>query len=271
MSVQYRPDLGTIGLAPGYPPGNDREYLTDTANSQQRRSYYDTQNSHVDGQRQSAYGTKIKNQSSPISPLSPVESSQAVSENGPRLPGGWISVSYQSESSSLSDGSLEGHSKQEADYWGRQYRHSEQPKASVGYQNSPSSALRLMPHPAANVQGYQMSNIRQVPEEQYAQSQINYAQRNPEMAQMLQVLESALLDDDDEGDGDLSGSLGGGHDPASEGSWADTIEELLAADSSALESSTVTSASTEPDYGKQYRNGNTASYPGAVTARVRSS
>ena len=267
MSVQYRPDLGTIGLAPGYPPGSDREYLTDTANSQQTPSYYGTQRSHVDGQRQSAYGTKIKTQSSPISPLSPADSSQAVSENGQRMSGGWSSVSYQSESSSLSDGSLEGHSNQESDYWGRQYRQTEQSKASGGYQNSPSSVLRPMPHPTTNVQGYQMSAhqqvVRQVPDEQYAQSQSNYAYRNPEMAQMLHNLERALLDDDEE-----DGSLGGGHDPASEGSWADTIEELLAADSPAVESSTVTSANTETDYGKQYRNGNTASYPGAVSARV---
>ncbi|KAG0595864.1 hypothetical protein M758_UG204600 [Ceratodon purpureus] len=271
MSVQYRPELGTIGLGSGYPPSNDREHLTDTANSQQRPSYYATQNCHVDGQWQGAFGTKIKNLSSPLSPLSPSDSSQGVSENGPRISGGWSSVSYQSESSSLSEGSLEGHSNQEADYLGRQYRHNEQLKGSVGYQNSPSSVLRPLPHTGANVQGYPMSNrqqvLRQVPEVQYAQIQSNYAKRNSDMVQMLQVLESALLDDDEE-DGDLSGSLVGGHDPASEGSWADTIEELLAADRSALESSMVTSTSTESDFGKQCRYGNTTSCPGAVSVRV---
>lgn len=273
MSVQYRPDLGTIGLAPGYPPGNDREYLKDTANSQQTPSCYGTQKSHVDGQRQNLYGTKFEHQSSPISPLSPADSSQAVSENGPRMSGGWSSVS-QSESSSHSDGSLDGHSNQEAEYWGLQYRSSEQLKVSGGYQNSPSSVSRPVPQAAANVQGYQMSNhqqvVRQVLGEQYAQSQSNYAQRNPEMAQMLQVLESALLDDDEE-NGHLSGSLGGGHDRASEGSWAETIEELLAAHSPAVDSSRITLASSELDYGKQYLDGNLTSYSGAVSARVRSS
>lgn len=272
MSVQYRPDLGTIGLTPGYPPGKDREYLTDTANSQQSPSYYGTQKSYVGGERQSAYGMKIKNQTSPISPLSPPDSSQAASENGARM---WSSASYQSESSSHSSDSLEGQSNQEeADYYGRQYRHNVQSKAPVVYQNSPLSVLRPMPRPGASGQGHQMSSyqqqqqqaqgVRHVPEELYAQSQSNYATRDPEVANALQFLESALLDDDDEG-GEVSGSLGDGHDPASEGSWADTLEELLA-----VECSTVTSATTEPEYGKQYQNGNgsTGGYPGSVTATV---
>lgn len=277
MSVQYRPDLGTIGLTPGYPPGKDREYLTDTANSQQTPNYYGTQKSYASGERQSAYGMKINNQSSPISPLSPQDSSQAVSENGQRMSGGWSSNSYQSESSSHSDASLEGQSNQdEADYYGRrQYRHSEQSKASAGYQNSPASVLRPMPRPGVSVQGHQMSNhqqqqqqqqgVRHVPEELYAQSQSNYATKNPEMANVLQFLESALLDDDEEEGGDVSVSLGEVHDPASEGSWADTLEELLAAESG---SPAVTSTTTQSEYGKQYPNGSSAGYP-ATTTHVR--
>lgn len=258
-------------LTPGYPPGKEREYLSDTANSQQTPSYYGAQKSYADGQRQSAYGMKNKSHSSPVSPLSPQDSSQAASDNGQRMSAGWSSASYQSESSSHSDGSLEGPGKlEEADYYGRQHRHGEQLTGSVAYHNTPSSVLRPMGYPAETAQAYQMPNyqqaVRYIPEEQYAQSQSNYAQRNPEMAHMLQVLESALLDDDD--GADLPGSLGNGHDPASEGNWADTIEEFMAADASPADSSTVTSATTPPEYGKQCRNGSTNNYTGAVTARV---
>jgi hypothetical protein len=80
-----------------------------------------------------------------------------------------------------------------------------------------------------------------------------------------------LDDEHEDGYGHLSGSLDGRHDPASEGSWADTIEEFLAVDSPALESSTITSASTNLEYRKQHGNRNTANYPGHVNARVEES
>lgn len=266
MSVQYRPDLGTIGLTPGYPPGREREYLTDTANSQQRANYYGAQQkSYGGGEGQSAYGTKIKEQSSPVSILSPPDSSQAVSENGARRTGGWSSASYQSESSSHSDASLEGQSNlEEADYYGQQHCQSEKSRASVGYRNSPSSVLRPMPRPGGGGgQGDEMLNyqqqqqaaqgVRHVPEELYARAQSNYTTRDPEVANALQFLESALLDDDEEEEvGEVSGSVSGGHNPVSEGSWADTLEELMA----------VESAATESEYGAAHSGSSTATVSG---------
>lgn len=263
MSVQYEPELGSMVLTPGFPPGKEREYFSDTANSQQAPNYFGARTSYANDHRQNAYGLKIKSHGSPISPLSPQDSSHAASDNGQRMSGGWNSASYQSESSSHSDTSLEGHVKQEeADYYGRQYGHIEQSEGSLAYHNSPSSVLKPMPYPGAIAQGYSMPNYQQdgrhVPDGQYAQSQSNCAQRNPEMVHMLQVLENALLDDDDDDD-----------HRAPEGNWADTIEKFLAADNSAIKPSPVTSRTTQPDYGKQQCNENAINFTGAVTARVR--
>lgn len=249
-------------LTPGFPPGKEREYFSDTANSQQAPNYFGARTSYANDHRQNAYGLKIKSHGSPISPLSPQDSSHAASDNGQRMSGGWNSASYQSESSSHSDTSLEGHVKQEeADYYGRQYGHIEQSEGSLAYHNSPSSVLKPMPYPGAIAQGYSMPNYQQdgrhVPDGQYAQSQSNCAQRNPEMVHMLQVLENALLDDDDDDD-----------HRAPEGNWADTIEKFLAADNSAIKPSPVTSRTTQPDYGKQQCNENAINFTGAVTARV---
>jgi len=121
------------------------------------------------------------------------------------------------------------------------------------------------------LQQQQQQGVRHVPEELYAQAQSNYPRKHPEMANVLQYLESALLDDDDDEGGELSGSLGEGHDPLSEASWADTLEELLAAEngSPTVERSTVTSARTQSEPGEQYRRGSSAGYVGTMTGRVR--
>lgn len=88
---------------------------------------------------------------------------------------------------------------------------------------------------------------------------------------MLQYLESALLDDDDDEGGELSGSLDEGHDPLSEASWADTLEELLAAEngSPTTECSSETSAATQSEHGEQCRRGSSTGYVGTMTGRVR--
>lgn len=101
--------------------------------------------------------------------------------------------------------------------------------------------------------------VRHVPEEMYARAQSNYTTQDPAVANALQFLEKALLDDDEvEDGGEVSGSVSGGHNPASEGSWADTLEELMA----------VESATTESEYGRQESNGNGTDHPGSATARV---
>lgn len=270
MSVQYRPELGTIGLTPGYADSREREYLTDTANSQQAPNFYAVK------QRQIAYGMKIKNQGSPISPLSPPDSSQAASEVAPGMPG-WSPPSYQSETSSHSDASFEGQPHQEgADFYGGQYRHADQLKGSSAYP-SPSSVLGPVSYPPTAPQTYRNTTyqppIRHYPQEQYAQAQSGFTQTGQEMStdvqHMLQVLESALLDDDE--DTDLSGSLQG-RDITSEGSWADTIEELLAADSSpdSLLEGSVSSGAGQNGYKKQYptTTTSTAAYTGKAPIRV---
>ncbi|CAK9226229.1 unnamed protein product [Sphagnum jensenii] len=185
MSVQYRPDFKGGGSS-----SRESVYLQDTANSQQVvPGYYPAKQAYTDKaqQRQAHVQYELQHQmknqqGSPISPLSPPDSSQAASDIAPSSGQGWSPVSFHSETSFRT---------------------------------------------ARN----------HVAEQQYAQqAHSGYAKKEmrSDVAHMLQVLENALLDDnDDEDETDLAASLSQSRNTLSaDGGWVDTLEELLAVERS---------------------------------------
>jgi hypothetical protein len=60
MSVQYRPELGTIGLAPQRPSDREKECLLDTANSQPAPIYYTAKQPYTEKQREVQELTKLR-------------------------------------------------------------------------------------------------------------------------------------------------------------------------------------------------------------------
>jgi len=150
--MQYRPELGSIGLTLRYPSASQsrdhRDYFTDTANSQQTASYYTscsstntTRQAFEDNNQRTSHFVACntsyaslkpsRDQSSPVSTLSPPDVSttatttttgafdQAAAASASFQRGGWSSASYQSEGSSGSEASLASLESQEADFHGR--------------------------------------------------------------------------------------------------------------------------------------------------------
>jgi hypothetical protein len=223
--MQYRPELGsTIGLTPQYPTERrDRDYYftTDIANnSRQTSSYYTTtattRQAFEDAQRvETAHYASLprpKDHRLPVSILSLPNSTAAAV---PNLQRSWSPDSSQSKEASESpdsDGSLESH---ESDLFNAHpFHHSgDQPTLSSSLHNPPASSSSMRPVAVSNsssaavaaaVESYQMMNFEPsrnnhyhhhhhyTPEKQYEMS--------GEVTQMLQDLESALLEDDDDND-----------------------------------------------------------------------
>jgi hypothetical protein len=222
--MQYRPELGsTIGLTPQYPTERrDRDYYftTDIANnSRQTSSYYTTstttRQAFEDAHRvETAHYASLprpKDHRLPVSILS-LPNSTAVAV--PNLQRSWSPESSQSKEASESpgsDGSLESH---ESDLFNAHPFHDsgDQPTLSSSLHNPPASSSFMRPVAVSNsssaavaaavVESYQMMNFEPsqnhhyhhhhhyTPEKQYEMS--------GEVTQMLQDLESALLEDDDD-------------------------------------------------------------------------
>jgi hypothetical protein len=229
--MQYRPELGsTIGLTPQYPTERrDRDYYftTDIANnSRQTSSYYTTtattRQAFEDAQRvETAHYASLprpKDHRLPVSILSPPNSTAAATALEaaaavPNLQRSWSPESSQSKEASESagsDGSLESH---ESDLFNAHpFHHSgDQPTLSSSLHNPPASSSSMRPVAvlnsssaaiAAAVESHQMMDFdpsqnhhyhhhhHYTPEKQYEMS--------GEVTQMLQDLESALLEDDDD-------------------------------------------------------------------------
>ncbi|KAH9561555.1 hypothetical protein CY35_05G028400 [Sphagnum magellanicum] len=241
MSVQYRPDLKGGGSS-----SRESVYLQDTANSQQVvPGYYPAKQAYTDKaqQRQAHVQYELQHQmenqqGSPISPLSPPDSSQAASDIAPSSGQGWSPVSFHSETSFRSEVSLESkfHTHEDAEFYG-------QPNGELSSHHSTSSSSAMLAptssqstvttHSSFNTTTYNLAARNHVAEQQYAQqAHSGYAKKemHSDVAHMLQVLENALLDDDDDEDEtDLAASLSQRHNTLSaDGGWADTLEELLA-------------------------------------------
>jgi len=232
MSVQYRPELGTIGLAPQRPSDREKECLLDTANSQPAPIYYTAKQPYTEKQRQVQYGVnQIKDQSSPISPLSPPDSSQAASDVAPSSGQGWSPISFHSETSYRSEGSFEIQSHHEdVAFYG-------QPSGVSSYRNPSSALAPNMYQSAAATQSYNTTTCNSGVNHVAEQAQRGYAgsERSSEVEHALQFLKSTLLDDDDEDETDLAVSLSQGRNTLADGSWADTLEELLAVETPPLD------------------------------------
>jgi hypothetical protein len=226
--MQYRPELGsTIGLTPQYPTERrDRDYYftTDIANnSRQTSSYYTaTRQAFEDAQRvETAHYASLprpKDHRLPVSILSlPNTTAAATALEAvaavPNLQRSWSAESSQSKEASESagsDSSLESH---ETDLFNANpFHHSgDQPTLSSSLHNPPASSSSMKPVAVSNsssaavaaaVESYQMMNFEPsrnhhyhhhhhyTPEKQYEMS--------GEVTQMLQDLESALLEDDDD-------------------------------------------------------------------------
>lgn len=244
MSVQYRPDFKGGGSS-----SRESVYLQDTANSQQVvPGYYPAKQAYTDKaqQRQAHVQYELQHQmknqqGSPISPLSPPDSSQAASDIAPSSGQGWSPVSFHSETSFRSEVSLESkfHTHEDAEFYG-------QPNGELSSHHTSSSLAMLAPtssqstvttHSSFNTTTYNLAARNHVAEQQYAQqAHSGYAKKEmrSDVAHMLQVLENALLDDnDDEEETDLAASLSQSRNTLSaDGGWVDTLEELLAVERS---------------------------------------
>jgi hypothetical protein len=96
-----------------------------------------------------------------------------------------------------------------------------------------SSQSTVTTHSSFNTTRYNLAARNHVAEQQYAQqAHSGYVKKEmrSDVAHMLQVLENALLDDnDDEDETDLAASLSQrGNTLSADGGWVDTLEELLA-------------------------------------------
>jgi hypothetical protein len=184
--MQYRPELGSIGLTLRYPSASQsrdhRDYFTDTANSQQTASYYTscsststTRQAFEDNNQRTSHFVACntsyaslkpsRDQSSPVSTLSPPDVcttatttttgafDQAAAASATSFQrGGWSSASYQSEGSSGSEASLASLESQEADFHGRGAFH----RGAGDHQQRPAILRSAAASVCGSVPSYQM-------------------------------------------------------------------------------------------------------------------
>jgi hypothetical protein len=100
---------------------------------------------------------------------------------------------------------------------------------------------------AATTQSYNTTTYNSGVNHVAEQAQRGYAgsERSSEVEHALQFFKSALLDDDDDEDeADLAVSLSQGRNTLADGSWADTLEELLAVETPPLDLQSQNSATS---------------------------
>ncbi|CAK9216727.1 unnamed protein product [Sphagnum troendelagicum] len=106
-----------------------------------------------------------------------------------------------------------------------------QPSGASSYSSPSSAPAPTMYQSAATTQSYNTTTYNSGVNHVAEQAQRGYAgsERSSEVEHALQFFKSALLDDDDDEDEtDLAVSLSQGRNTLADGSWADTLEELLA-------------------------------------------
>ncbi|CAK9213633.1 unnamed protein product [Sphagnum troendelagicum] len=233
--MQYRPELGSIGLTLRYPSASQsrdhRDYFTDTANSQQTASYYTscsttntTRQAFEDNNQRTSHFVACntsyaslkpsRDQSSPVSTLSPPDVSTTATTTttaAASVCGPVPSYQMQQQATSFHEARNIHMSFAAA----KQQLYVQQTAAALG-----AGGAGRFPAAGGSAAGAEMSG---------------------EVVQMLQVLESALLDDDEDDDMNGSfhqgaaGSAGGAdhHMSVSEAgsSWADAFVDILGAES----------------------------------------
>eukprot|EP00246_Nothoceros_aenigmaticus_P002698 TRINITY_DN13547_c0_g1_i1.p1 TRINITY_DN13547_c0_g1~~TRINITY_DN13547_c0_g1_i1.p1 ORF type:complete len:666 (-),score=117.19 TRINITY_DN13547_c0_g1_i1:317-2314(-) len=217
MSVQYRPELGSISLMPCFP--------SDSIFNAHRQPSSDSVDSQASNGGQPGFGAmKFRSQGSPISPLSPQELS-LVSDAV--YSGSYNSPTFTSNSMSarrVDNGYLQMPPLHHTDvaYHGEMPMPSDNLSVCSPPFHSSMTSQTHLPYGDQTPNSYNGGALIQ---QHLADSCSTVGQRTQSVAQMLQQLESALLDDDDTGFAESMCGDGGGS--AVDPTLAFDIDEIL--------------------------------------------